>query len=148
MEQNSSIFEEKNLLTEEAKMHLAGMAKWTKFLSIVGIIVTVMMLLGVTAISTTFSAMSSMPDMGPFAAMGVVGFTIIYLIMLLLYVYPIYCLYRFSTNIKKALTENDSYALAEAFKHQKNLFMFMGVLTIIMISFYVLAFFLGVLMNI
>jgi hypothetical protein len=138
--QHSSIFE--NGLDERSKAYLLETTRWTKFLSIIGFIITGLMLLGAIAIMTMGSFFSSLLPgySGLGAASAGIGFGLIYIIIAALYFYPIISLFRFSSNMKQGIQTNNMEMITEAFRHQKNLYKFIGIFTIIIIAFYLIIF--------
>jgi uncharacterized oligopeptide transporter (OPT) family protein len=64
--------------------------------------------------------------------------TIVYLILAALYFFPVYYLYQFSTRMKTALSTKKDDTLADAFEVLKSHYKFIGVLTVIVLSLYVL----------
>ncbi|WP_312343884.1 DUF5362 family protein [Chryseobacterium binzhouense] len=117
-----------------SKEFLAEAAKWTAFLAILGfigigffvIVALIMMFAGSTL------------SMGPMV--GSMGIGLVYLIIAGFYFIPINYLYKFSTNMKNALRNNNQSALTNAFEYLKSHYKFIGILTLILISFYVMLF--------
>jgi hypothetical protein len=135
--------ENKDLLNSQlevgdaAAAHLSDTAKWGKFLAIVGFIGCGLLLLGglvfMVAVNSLGGYYSSV-----FSGMGpVIG--VIYLAIAVLYFFPCLFLLRFSNKMKAALLSNDQEALNEAFNQHRRFYKFVGILVIIIISFYVLA---------
>ena len=61
----------------------------------------------------------------------------------ILYYFPISYLYQFSENTKKAIENNDNNTIRDAFEFLKSHYKFMGILTIILLSFYAIMIFIG-----
>ncbi|MDO9260798.1 MAG: DUF5362 family protein, partial [Flavobacteriaceae bacterium] len=118
--------------------------KWTSFLAIMGFIFIALMIVLGFFIGSVFSALgeeqAEMPFMGT-----IIGF--IYLVMGLIYFFPILYLYKFSTFTKKALENQNTTDLNEAFKMLKAHFRYMGILTIVLIAIYGLAFVIGLMVG-
>jgi len=131
-------------LSDHAVGFLKETAKWTNFLSIVGFIliglIVVMALFGGAFLASAASEFG-----GGTEAVGGAFFTIIYLLVALLYFFPVYYLFKFSRNMKASLHAKDEGALTKAFEYMKSHYKFVGILTIIMLSFYALIFLLGLL---
>lgn len=110
--------------------------KWTMFLSILGFIfIGFIIIAGFSMQALTSNMGNEMPGM----TSGMPGaFTVVYIIIGLLYFYPVYSLFMFSKTSKEAVTNMNQTALEESFKHQRNMYRFMGILTIIILVFYVL----------
>ena len=131
---NTSIFE--NILSENSKAHLLETTRWTKFLAIMGFVFMGLMLFGL--LSVLFSQ-SNVPTMAPgMAQMGILGMMIFFVILIGLYIYPILMLYKFSTSIKSGLLTNNSSLVEAGFRCQKNMFKYLGVVTIFSLAIYVL----------
>ena len=62
----------------------------------------------------------------------------IYILMAILYFFPIYYLYKYATNIKTSLSENDEEGLATALGYLKSHHKFLGISIIVIISLYIL----------
>jgi hypothetical protein len=142
--------ENKDLLNSQlevgdaAAAHLSDTAKWGKFLAVVGFIglgfalVAGLVMLVASDSFSTYN--SSFNGLGP-----LVG--IVYLAFALLYFFPCLFLLRFSNKLKAALLGNDQESLNEAFNQQRRLYKFVGILIIILLSFYALVFLLAILGN-
>ena len=131
-------------LDRQAINYLNEAAKWGKFLSIMGFIfcglLVIFAFFAGTIMATSFSQLGA--TFGP--GFGTI-LTIIYLAIALLYFFPCLYLFRFSVKMQQALRSNDQLSLTESFKNLKSNFKFLGILTICILSFYVLAFFGGIL---
>lgn len=118
-------------LTDHDKANFLETARWGKFLSIVRFVMSgFIVLAGLAMFGGAFGGVY--PGLG-----GGVG--IIYVLMSLLYIFPSLYLYRFSTQIKDGIQGNDQGRSSEAYNNLRRLFLFMGVLMIIMLSIYALA---------
>lgn len=123
-------------------------AKWCMFLSIVGFIsIGIFVILGVFA----SVAMASIPDdpygggmgMNPFGAFrAYIG--LVYIVFALLYFFPIYYLYKYAKGTKMALESGNNDLLADALVNLKSHHKFIGIMTIVMLSIYVLIFIVGI----
>lgn len=123
-------------LTSSAKEFLREIAKWCKFLSILGFIALVLMLISSFFIGSFYNS-TPQTDMMPFDLGTVVTF--IYIVIALIYIFPIYYLYQFSVKMKEALASKEDAVLATAFEMLKSHYKFIGVFTVIMLSVYALA---------
>lgn len=122
-------------VTETMKVDLLSAAKWARFLCIVGCIGIGIMLI-VALCMMFFGAMASkmldtMMPLGP--AMGM-----LYIVMAALYIYPILKGFQFANGAKAACLTNDQYQLARSFAGLNSLLRFMGILTIVVLSIYVI----------
>src|SRR5688500_16733215 len=129
MEQNqdTSLF---NLsIDQNARAHLGEAARWARFLSIVGFIFlglfALLMIFGGAYLSTLFSKQYGDFDNeagGTFQTTMTIGLIAYYLVVFLLVFFAYLFLYRFSTNMKKALASNDQETLNRSFQNLKILY--------------------------
>jgi len=152
MENNSYFNESKSAFdnfelqfTQQAQDFLRETAKWATFLSVMGFIGIGFMLLAgifVSAMGSTIAnAQASMGQVSPFP-MGALG--VIYIIMAIFYFFPIMYLFKFASNTKDALASNNTERLTTAFQNLKSHYKFLGILTIVFIAFFILAFIFGI----
>ncbi len=139
MEQNEiSQFESfGSTLTEQSKEFLREAAKWAYFLGIIGFIFIGFMVIGSFSIGRVFSTLGSAAGGVPGVSGGMIAG--IYIAMALLYFFPVLYLFNFGKNMKQALNENDTEKLENGFKFLKSHYKFVGILTIVLLSFYALA---------
>ena len=134
----SSLFELS--IDHESHSHLSETARWAKFLAIVGfvtcgLIAILSFFMGSILASTTLTPYST-------SGLGVIGgafITILYLVIAVIYFFPCLFLYNFSVRLKAALGSNDQVKLNQSLKAQKTLFKYVGIMTIVILSFYALA---------
>lgn len=129
----------------QSKRFLSETAKWGKFLSILGFIGCAFIAIAgiITAIGLGKESQSYNEFGGsPFAMLGP-ALAVVLLLMALLYFIPCLYLFRFSGQMSVALSADDQAALNKAFENLKSVFKFIGILTIIVLSFYILAFLIG-----
>lgn len=120
-----------------AQNHLKETAKWAKFLAIVGFVFTGFIVLFAIFAGTLMSTFrGEFPELSAFPTVGI---SFMYLIVAAIYFIPCLFLFQFAQKVKIALKEEDSDALADSFGRLKNLFLFTGILTLIMVAIYVLA---------
>jgi uncharacterized membrane protein len=120
---------------EAAKAHLLETMRWTKFLGILFIIAIILM-----CSVLAFVMMIYMPGMQtpvPYAAASVIFMS---LFMTGLNFYPIFALLKFSTLIRSAIADSNQQQFNHALKYLKNMFRYIGVLTITLITIYGLGF--------
>lgn len=139
-------------VTKVSQSYLLEAVKWSKFIAIVGFIgVGIIVLIGVV-----FGILLNKTDvykelgMDALSGVGSAFFIFIYLLIALVYFFPLKFLYDFSVNTKKALEAGDDIILEEAFAKLRSLYKYIGILMIILLSFYVLVFifaFLGALVG-
>src|SRR4030095_5238472 len=130
-------------IDQSSRAHLSEAAKWAKFLAIVGFVMCG--LIGVLAIfAGSFLALMSNSfndgyssstrlsgGMGAFVAIFYIGIAILFFL-------PYLFLFRFATRMKTALNTNDQLTLNTSFQNLKIMFRYVGILTIVMLSFYAL----------
>jgi hypothetical protein len=141
MEDNLHVENGENLIIDwRSKEFLKETAKWTKFLAILGFVGIGLMVLGSLVM---LFAPSSLMSNGDFPFGGKIFMMLLYLAFAVLYYFPISYLYQFSENTKKAIENNDNNAIRDAFEFLKSHYKFMGILTIILLSFYAIIIFIG-----
>lgn len=120
------------------KSNLAEAAKWASFLGILGLVMLALVFLGGlsmmfigSAVLDGMSQTSSMPFGGAFLG-------ILYLVMGLLYIYPTWALYKFGASVKAGLRLENHAKFSEGLLYLKRFFKFIGILTVIIIAFYII----------
>lgn len=126
-------------LDHEVSNHLSQTAKWAKFLSIVGFVGCGLMLVVILFFGYVASSFSSSPLSYAFGSSG--GFAQIFLLiaMAVLYFFPCWFMFNFSNRMLRALRNNDQTTLIASFRSLKLCFKYIGILTLVIISIYVLA---------
>lgn len=129
------------------KSHLAETARWGKFLAIVGFVLCGLIAIGGIVMASTFGSVErTYGNTGMDAAFGrTFGsvFIVVYLIVAVLYFFPCLFLLRFSAKMKSALTADNQTDLTLSFQNLKVMFRYVGILTIIALSFYAIALLFG-----
>ena len=146
-QQQNSLF---NLNFDQAiRTHLSEAAKWGKFLAIFGFIICgliivagLFMAANVNELTSTSRRYSMYDDGAALQGMGAM-MAVIYIILAAIYFFPCLFLLRFSNKMKAALQTDDQAMLTASFQNLKVMFRFVGILTIIIIAFYLLAFIAG-----
>lgn len=128
-------------IDQTSKSHLHEAQKWARFLAIVGFVMCgIIILVGIFA-ATTYSQFNRFDDGGygrpsafryGFGAM--IGF--IYIIGAVLYFFPCLFLLRFANHMRNALATSDQLTLNTSFQNLKVMFRYVGILTIVVLSFY------------
>ncbi len=138
MDQNESLFDLH--VDHEAGIYLKEIARWGKFLSIVGFVMCALLaLLGIFA-GSVFASLNTLEGTG--FPTGI--FTAIYIVFALLWFFPFLYLFNFSTKLQVAMRSNDQMNLNEGLKNLKSCFKFMGIMTIILLGLYALVFLVGI----
>lgn len=83
-------------------------------------------------------SLSEIPAYAGLVALGSGVIMFFYLLLALLYFYPSYLMYKFSSAAKLAVLYGNQESLSEAMVKMKSIFKFFGVVTVIIISMYVL----------
>lgn len=130
-------------IDQSSRAHLSETAKWAKFLSIVGFVMCGLIILAAFFVGTFLATMTSSYNQGYNSAgltkgMGAVV-TVFYIGIAVLVFFPYLFLFRFATRMKTALNTNDQLTLNTSFQNLKIMFRYVGILTIVMLSFYALA---------
>lgn len=126
-------------VSEQSRNFLLYTSKWANFLAILGFIGLGLMVLGGILIIAVGSSLGRM--VGPFQ-FGFLG--IVYLGMAAINFFPTMYLYKFAAKMKNALAASNQDDLDLGFENLKSFFKFIGIFTIIIIGFYVLAIIIGI----
>ena len=122
-------------VTDTVKAHLLETARWARFFAVVTIILI--------ALGTVFLAISIlaagnilmlMEDGEGFIAI-VMAF-VVYIVLMLLYIYPVWSLFKFATLVKRGIAGGSQPDLEDALRHHRNVYKFVGIITIIMLVLY------------
>ena len=143
MEQRSSnLFELQ--LDQLSTSYLGQIARWAKFLSIVGFILAFLVALFGVFFSTMMA--DAFDRFGGNAGTGVgIAGAILYLLIALIIFFGSFYLYRFAVHMQGGLRTNDQGRITTGFANLKSYFKFLGIITIIVITFYALIIIFGVL---
>ncbi|HEX6180829.1 MAG TPA: hypothetical protein VFZ47_06245 [Chitinophagaceae bacterium] len=129
-------------LDQQSQGYLSETAKWAKFLSILGFIMIglffILILVGGAA------AFSSFDELGYYGNFGAAEI-IIFLVIMALAVIPYIYLYRFAVKMQVALRNNDQANLTSSFSNLKSCYKYVGIFTIVILSFYLILFIYGIL---
>ena len=132
-------------VTPQAQNYLTESAKWGKFLAIMGFILCGFMMVIAFFIPVVLTQLPPYNTMSSdFSAGMKVGMTIVYLILALLFFFPCFYLYKFSVKMQSAAKTVSQDNFEESLMNLKSMFKFYGIFTIIILSFYALAFIVGV----
>lgn len=129
-------------LNERSKAFLLEIAKWSKFLSIVGFVGIGLMALGgiVLLLLAVMNPYSRAVDGGP-----IVGMTLLYLILAVIYFFPVYYLFKSSVGLKNGINAMNEDDLTSGFENLKSHYKFLGIFMIVILSLYALFFIVAVL---
>ncbi len=128
-------------IDQSGRGHLLEASKWAKFLAIVGFVGCGLVVCFGIFMALNFENLQrrSYSDTPIFPGFGAfVGFA--YIIGAVLYFFPCLFLLRFSNKMKAALASDDQEHLTSSFQNLKILYRYKGILTIIALAIYLLAF--------
>ena len=121
-------------ISSDSESYLKETGGWASFLAILGFILVALMVAGSIGISLFLSTMND-ERISPSTGYLMGG---MYLLFGFLFFFPVLYLFRFSSNIKKALENKDNENLDQAFKNIKSHYKFTGIFTIIFIVIYII----------
>jgi hypothetical protein len=123
-----------------AKNSFLEMARWTKFLAILGyVMMSIVLALGIFMSFFITSFYEAYGGTSPLASLGAAGPIIVmlfFIVIIAIYIYPTYALMRYSNYIKSALTTDNKDQFNDAIRYLKNMFKYIGVLMIIVLALY------------
>jgi hypothetical protein len=132
-------------VTPQAQNYLTESARWGKFLAIMGFILCGFMVIIAFFIPVVLTQLPPYNTMSSDLSSGMkVGMTIVYLILALLFFFPCFYLYKFSVKMQTAAKTVSQDNFEESLMNLKSMFKFYGIFTIIILSFYALAFIVGI----
>lgn len=128
----------------QAQRFLQESARWGKFLSVVGFIFVGLMAIFSLILPSFVSRVPPYNQMAP-ATLTVLQATlaVVYFSLAVLSFFPCLFLNRFSSRMQKAIGQMSQENFDDALSSLKSMFKFFGILTIVMLSFYVLVFLLA-----
>jgi len=133
-------------IDQASKTHLWEAAKWARFLAIVGFVICGLVAIAGIFVGTYFSTISPYDNeygrRSLFAGMGTF-LTVFYIGIAILYFFPCLFLLRFANHMRNAINTDDQVTLNRSFQNLKIMFRYVGILTIIIICLYILAFMFG-----
>lgn len=124
-------------ISEDVRSYIYDMAKWTKFLSVVGFVFTALITLSAFGTAAFLNSVAAVSPSNPLVQIGATTLTVIYLLIALLQFYPSFLLFKFSTAAMQAVLYADQPSLGIAMGKLKSFFKFWGIFTIVFIAFYV-----------
>jgi Family of unknown function (DUF5362) len=132
-------------ISPQAQSYLSESAKWGKFLAVMGFIFCGIMVVIAFFIPVFLTQLPPYNTMSPAFTSGMkVGMTIVYLLLALLFFFPCFYLYKFSVKMQSAVKVVSQENFDESLMNLKSMFKFYGIFTIIILSFYALAFIIGI----
>lgn len=128
------------IITEDIRSYIYETAKWAGFLSVVGFVLTALMVVFSFGIGSIMAVINNTLGAAnnPYAALGTGVLTVFCLLCALLYFYPSLLLFKYANSARKAVLFADQPTLSIAMSKMKSFFKFWGILTIVILAFYVL----------
>lgn len=124
--------ENKINVNKEMQDYIFEIAKWGKFLAILGFVGMGFMVIAAIAMMFGGFALNSFNQFG----FPVAFFSLFYLLIAVLYFFPCYYLLQSSTGFKKGLQFNDETTLTAGFMNLKSVFKFFGISSIVALVLY------------
>jgi len=124
-------------LTSESVAYLLRTAKWSKFLAILGFIMTGLLIIAGLMMSFVLNSVENemVPLNMPFSPKILSFF---YVTVAVISMIPVIFLNSFSNNAVKAVRFSDTEKMTTSLKNLKNLFVFLGISTIVMLVLYII----------
>lgn len=122
-------------LTTESVSYILKAAKWSKFLAILGFIISGLLIVGGILMSFVLNSLTEelVPLNMPISPKILSFF---YIILAGIYLIPVIFLNSFSNNAIKAVNRPSTENMTVSLKNLKNLFVFVGISTIVLLAFY------------
>ena len=128
-------------LSDQAVYFLADIRKWARFLAIMGYIgIGVLLILAIVMVIIFDAMMAAIPNYPISGTM----LAVLYVIFAIIYFFPVYYLDKFSVKMKYALNSGDESKLTESFQWLRAHYRFIGILTIVLLALFALAFIVGI----
>ena len=121
-------------LTEHTKSLFLTMARWTKFLAILGFVLLGVFVIALCVAVLTQNGLSS--SSGPERIGQIIGAGVVAILLASIYFYPTYALLMYSIKVKKAILAADQGDFDLSIKYLMNMFKYMGILLIIVLALY------------
>jgi len=126
-------------LSDRMKSIISDIAKWTKFLSIVGFVFIGLLVIFAFYAGSYFEMYSAL--MGT-SGMGTM-MTVTYLILAIINFFPVLYLFQFASRAQKALANGNDTEIEIAFDSLRKHYLYLGILTIIILGLYAILFLIG-----
>lgn len=124
-------------LTSESIAFLVKAAKWGKFMAILGFIVTGLLLGSGVLMSFVLNTVQDemIPLNTPFPPFVL---SVFYILIAGIYIIPVIFLNSFCNNVIKGVNFSSTEYLTKSLKNLKNLFVFIGVSTVVVLTIYLI----------
>jgi hypothetical protein len=126
-------------INDEIKHYLRVISKWAMFFAILGFVG-----LGFLCLAAFFFLLSGAAFRNGYYGSPnlIVGF--VYLIFVIVYFFPVNLLYKFASKTRRGIDDNDQNLFADGLRSLMFQYKYVGILTIIIISLYLLIFLIGI----
>lgn len=122
-------------IEQETLNDLNTTRKWSMFMAIFGFIFIGFLIIAGILVTTFMSALSNSDTSTGFPEWILI---IMFVVFAAIYFFPVLFLFRFSSLTGKAVAMLDKGELQKAFKNLKYYFVYIGIMIIIVISFYII----------
>ncbi|MHB9141872.1 MAG: hypothetical protein ACYC25_08365, partial [Paludibacter sp.] len=130
--------ETKLSITAEGGNYLKVASGWATFLAVLGFIGTGFIVLAALLIMVMSPFIGSLSKFGGTFGFPMILMGVVYLLLGVVYFFPAYYLYNFANKIKIALINNNQKTLDESLKNLKKMFKYIGIMSIVLISLYLI----------
>lgn len=125
-------------ITSESTTYLLKAAKWGKFLSILGFIMSGLLFVAGIVMGLVINSLTG--DLAPMnMPLPPAVFSLIYILIAIIYVIPVIFLNKFSNHAIKAVQNSNTDNMTISLRNLKNLFVFVGIATIVLLAIYTIA---------
>ncbi len=131
------------IVTENMRSYIYDTATWAKFLAIVGFIAAGFMIIATFSVGALMSILNTASG-GIYGALGTGALTFVLVLYTALILYPSIMLYLYATKAKQGVLYGDQLSLEISLGKMKSFFKFYGIITVIFIAIYFLAFIAGI----
>lgn len=133
-------------VSSPVKSYLNESAKWGRFLAIIGFVFCGLIAIAAFFIPTIYRMLPAFNELPSMTASSIAtGITIVYLFLAIILFFPSLYLYRFSVKMQIALNSLSQENFEQSFGSLKSMLKFYGIFIIVVLSFYVLVFLIGML---
>jgi len=130
-------------VSDSIEKSIKKMAYWSKFLSIIGFIgIGLMVVMAIYFLFLGASLFSSpaFENYNEGKLLFNFIYPVLYIVLAVIYYFPINYMYRFSIKCKRAFIKNDQNDFELGFSNLASSYKFIGVMTIVLLSIYLLIF--------
>ncbi|HVS92584.1 MAG TPA: DUF5362 family protein [Mucilaginibacter sp.] len=129
------------ILDTEAQAYLRETGRWASFLAVMGFIFCGLILILAIFVGSVFTIMSRIsPVYQNMPQTAGTAMSVFYILLDVLYFFFPFYLYRFADRIKKGIVYTDANSVNSALSNLKSFFKLSGIVTIVVVSLYLLIF--------